>query len=116
MKYFINTKDYNSKTVYQIKSVDQQFMINLHFITRIVTKMVEEEDEFLSSEDKPIDYRKATSIYDFIETDINGEEVKFEKYRGHVCLIVNIATKCGLAYTNFQQLAELKTKYWNQGN
>ncbi|XP_026462642.1 glutathione peroxidase-like [Ctenocephalides felis] len=77
--------------------------------------MVEEDNEFLSAEDKSIDYKRATSIYDFVETDINGEEVRFDKYRGHVCLIVNIATKCGLALTNFQQLAELKSRFFEQG-
>lgn len=44
--------------------------------------------------DKPKDWWKdAKSIYEFSATDIDGQEVSLEKYRGHVCLIVNVACK-----------------------
>ena len=39
------------------------------------------------------DPKKASSIYDFTAVDIDGKEVSLEKYRGHVCVIVNVATK-----------------------
>ena len=35
----------------------------------------------------------ARSIYDIIVKDIRGKEVAFSKYRGDVCLIVNVASK-----------------------
>uniref|UniRef100_A0A8C9RC41 phospholipid-hydroperoxide glutathione peroxidase n=1 Tax=Scleropages formosus TaxID=113540 RepID=A0A8C9RC41_SCLFO len=39
------------------------------------------------------DWQKATSIYDFSAKDIDGKEVSLEKYRGKVCIIVNVASK-----------------------
>lgn len=38
-------------------------------------------------------WKKAQSIYDFTVKDIDGNEVSLEKYKGHVCLIVNVASK-----------------------
>jgi Glutathione peroxidase len=31
--------------------------------------------------------------------------------RGHVCIIVNVASQCGLTATNYKELAELHEKY-----
>jgi len=39
------------------------------------------------------DWKSATSIYDFSAIDIDGNEVSLEKYRGNVCIIVNVASK-----------------------
>jgi len=36
--------------------------------------------------------------------DIDGNEVSLEKYRGHVCIIVNVASKWGFTPKNYQQL------------
>jgi len=36
---------------------------------------------------------KAESIFDFTAKDIDGNEISLEKYRGHVCVIVNVASK-----------------------
>ena len=38
------------------------------------------------------DWKSATSIYDFSAIDIDGNEVSLEKYRGHVTVIVNVAS------------------------
>jgi hypothetical protein len=47
-----------------------------------------------SGEEKPKDWwKQAKSIYEFTATDIDGNEVSLEKYRGHVCLIVDTACK-----------------------
>ncbi|VDQ08388.1 unnamed protein product [Trichobilharzia regenti] len=46
------------------------------------------------------------SIYDFSAKDINGIEVPLEKYRGHVCLIVNV---------NYRQLQMMHTKLVGKG-
>jgi len=35
----------------------------------------------------------ATSFYDFKATDIDGKEVSMEQYKGHVLLVVNVASK-----------------------
>jgi len=39
------------------------------------------------------DWKTAKSIYDFSAIDIDGNEVLLDKYRDHVTLIVNVASK-----------------------
>ncbi|CAM1321676.1 Uncharacterised protein r2_g3011 [Pycnogonum litorale] len=39
------------------------------------------------------DSKKASTIYEFNALDIDGNEVSLEKYRGHVCIITNVASK-----------------------
>uniref|UniRef100_A0A3Q2PZV4 GPX4 peroxidase n=1 Tax=Fundulus heteroclitus TaxID=8078 RepID=A0A3Q2PZV4_FUNHE len=39
------------------------------------------------------DWKSAKSIYEFSANDIDGNEVSLEQYRGHVCIIVNVASK-----------------------
>ncbi|KAL6104399.1 gpx4 [Pungitius sinensis] len=39
------------------------------------------------------DWQSAKSIYEFNATDIDGNAVSLEKYRGNVCIIVNVASK-----------------------
>jgi len=51
------------------------------------------------------------SIYQFSATDIDGTEVSMEKYKGHVCIIVNVASKWGKTDVNYRQLVELYGKY-----
>ena len=38
-----------------------------------------------------------------------------EKYRGHPVIIVNVATNCGLAKSNYRQLNQLYDKYSSDG-
>lgn len=49
----------------------------------------------------------ATSIYEFTANDIKGEPVNLDKYKGHVCIIVNVASKCGHTKSNYEQLVKL---------
>lgn len=56
-------------------------------------------------------WKTASSIYDFSANDIHGTAVSLEKYRGHVCIIVNVASQCGLTATNYKELVELHEKY-----
>ncbi|ANK60816.1 MULTISPECIES: glutathione peroxidase [Loigolactobacillus] len=37
------------------------------------------------------------SIYDYTVTEMNGQQVSMAKYRGKIVVIVNTASKCGLA-------------------
>lgn len=57
------------------------------------------------------DYKEATSIYDFTVNDINGESVSLSKYKGHVCIIVNVASKCGYTANHYTELNDLYTQY-----
>ncbi|XP_043281454.1 probable phospholipid hydroperoxide glutathione peroxidase isoform X2 [Venturia canescens] len=57
------------------------------------------------------DYKSAKSIYDFEANSIKGDVVPLSNYKDHVCLIVNVASKCGLTATNYKELNELYDKY-----
>ena len=63
------------------------------------------------------DPKKASSIYDFTAKDIDGNEVwnpwlscqytsdfqvSLSKYKGHVCVIVNVASKWGKTDVNYK--------------
>lgn len=54
------------------------------------------------------------NFYDFSAKKINGEEIKMEKYRGKVVLIVNTASKCGFT-PQFKELEELYKEYKDKG-
>lgn len=56
-------------------------------------------------------WKAASTIYEFNAKDIDGNEVSLDKYRGHVCLIVNVASKWGFTDKNYTQLAQLHAKY-----
>lgn len=62
-----------------------------------------------------VDYKTATSIYDFTVKDTYGNDVPLENYRGKVVLIVNIASQCGLAKSNYAKLTQLHKDYYEKG-
>ncbi|XP_068617264.1 uncharacterized protein [Battus philenor] len=61
--------------------------------------------------DANTDYKTATSIHEFTVRNIKGEEVSLSKYKDHVCIIVNVASQCGLTANNYKQLNELYDQY-----
>ncbi|CAH1119701.1 unnamed protein product [Phaedon cochleariae] len=60
-----------------------------------------------SNKMNPENYKEAQSIYEFSAKDIKGNEVSLEKYKGHVCIIVNVASQCGYTKNNYAELNEL---------
>lgn len=59
----------------------------------------------------PENWKEASSIYDFTANDIKGEPISLEKYKGHVCIIVNVASQCGYATNHYQELGELYDEF-----
>ncbi|KAL3105768.1 hypothetical protein niasHT_026543 [Heterodera trifolii] len=55
------------------------------------------------------------SIYEFKANDIDGHEISFDKYRGKVLLVVNVASNCGTTEFNYSQLKQLYDKYKGKG-
>ncbi|KAK9870359.1 hypothetical protein WA026_006444 [Henosepilachna vigintioctopunctata] len=58
-----------------------------------------------------INYKDAKSIHYFTVTDLEGEPISLRKYEGHICIIVNVASQCGMARKNFEELNELHQEY-----
>lgn len=58
-----------------------------------------------------VNYKQAQSIYDFTAVDIDGNTVSLDRYKGHVCIIVNVASKWGKTKVNYTQLVALHEKY-----
>ena len=56
---------------------------------------------------------KSKSIYDYSAISIEGDEIKFEKYKGKKIIIVNVASKCGYTY-QYEGLQDLSKKYENE--
>ena len=56
----------------------------------------------------------AKSIYDFKLKDIDGKEVKLDKYKGKVLVVVNVASKCGLT-PQYAGLEKLYNEYKSKG-
>uniref|UniRef100_A0A1I7ZFY9 Glutathione peroxidase n=1 Tax=Steinernema glaseri TaxID=37863 RepID=A0A1I7ZFY9_9BILA len=55
------------------------------------------------------------TIYQFTVKNADGQDVPLEKYKGKVCLIVNVASACGLTNANYTQLKELLDQYKGRG-
>lgn len=57
------------------------------------------------------DPKTAQTVYEFNVNDIKGETVSLEKYRGHVLIIVNVASKCGYTAQHYKELNEMYAEF-----
>lgn len=67
------------------------------------------EKEIIETKEQSPD--SSSTIYEFTVKDIDGNDLTLEKYKGHVCLIVNVASACGHTKVNYEQLVELHKQY-----
>ena len=67
----------------EIRASIQYLKIAAFFTNFLITTFI------MTEENHP---ENATSIFDFAITDIDGEVFNLENYRGHVCVIVNVAS------------------------
>ena len=59
-------------------------------------------------------FAESKSVLDFKMRDIDGKDVKLNKYKGNVLLVVNVASKCG--YTpQYEGLQATYAKYKDRG-
>ncbi|XP_077580925.1 phospholipid hydroperoxide glutathione peroxidase-like isoform X3 [Stigmatopora nigra] len=70
-----------------------------------------------SKEDCPqgSDWENAKSMHNLCGLDIDGNEVPLEKYKGYVCLIVNLASNCGKTQVNYTELVEMHNNFADKG-
>jgi len=61
-----------------------------------------------------VDSSSLGSFYDVVETDIDGNEFKFDAFKGRVVYVINVASYCGYTEENYRVFRELK-KYTSQG-
>jgi len=54
------------------------------------------------------------TIYQFSATDVAGNTISLEDYRGKALIIVNVASKCGLT-PQYEELEQLYQAYHEQG-
>ncbi|CAA2955834.1 probable phospholipid hydroperoxide glutathione peroxidase [Olea europaea var. sylvestris] len=55
------------------------------------------------------------SVHEFTVKDAKGDNVDLSIYKGKVLLIVNVASMCGLANSNYTELSEIYQKHKDQG-
>jgi len=79
----------------------------------ILTAVIAAAAIMFTSQKEPV-MAGGTSVLDFKMRDIDGKDVKLDKYKGNVLLIVNTASKCG--YTpQYDGLQSIYTKYKDKG-
>lgn len=63
---------------------------------------------------KEADTSVPKSLYDIIETDLFGNPLNFEDFKGKVIYVVNVASYCGYTEENYELLRNLR-KYASKG-
>lgn len=60
-------------------------------------------------------WKNAETVYDFTVKNIKGEDVPLSTYKGHVLVIVNVASRCGYTGKHYKELVELDEKFRDRG-
>lgn len=58
----------------------------------------------------------ATSFYGLSAVDINGEELSFEAFQNKVCLITNVACRCGRTRSSYRAIKGMIETYGAEGD
>ena len=51
------------------------------------------------------------TFYDIVEKDLNGNELKFHKFKGKVVYIINVASHCGYTDENYAEFRSLNRRF-----
>jgi glutathione peroxidase len=88
----------------------------LYYTFSLVAVLLLAAAAYLQAEEKtpPAAKDSVKSIYDFTVIDIDSTPVKLDKYKGHVMLIVNVASKCGFT-PQYEGLEKLYRSYKENG-
>lgn len=73
-----------------------------------------DKDRNAGSKTSPRGSERMTTVYDFKEKTIDGNEIDFSTYKGDVLLIVNTASECGFT-PQYKGLEELHKKFEGKG-
>lgn len=74
------------------------------------------DKDLIKQKSEDTEWQNANSIYDFKAKLINGEEISLTKYKGCICIIVNVASRCGHTKSNYEQFVELYNKFSGEKN
>uniref|UniRef100_A0AC35F7J1 Glutathione peroxidase n=1 Tax=Panagrolaimus sp. PS1159 TaxID=55785 RepID=A0AC35F7J1_9BILA len=55
------------------------------------------------------------NIYEFTATDIDGNEVSMDRYKGNIVIITNVASKCQTTESNYLEFKALLDEYGPRG-
>lgn len=54
------------------------------------------------------------TFYDIVETDLDGNEIKFDIFKGKVVYLLNVASHCGYTDENYAQFRILNRRFKGQ--
>jgi len=56
-----------------------------------------------------------SAFYDLVDRDMDGNEVKMDKFKGDVLCVINVASKWGLTKANYVQFSKIYDEYHTRG-
>nr|AIN34709.1 fatty alcohol acetyltransferase [Agrotis segetum] len=96
------TKESTKPDAETVNKVEKESKVNFETVNK-----VEKEPK--------VNFETAKTVYEFTVKDIQGQEVKLERYKGKVLIIVNVASHCGYTNSHYTELNELYEKYSKKG-